>query len=223
MRALKLDRHANVLRFGAQPSQSESKCIRTEFVDDVEWVDSIPLALGHRLAVAVENLRVNEDFLEGNFAHVVEPHQNHSRNPQRDNVARGDERAGGIEVVQFRRLFRPSERGMGPQGRREPSVEHVCLPNKSQGLQFCFKPSVFATNADVHGGRFLDRDVDYACDPLWHRFDFELKRLSFGRRIERFDSKLEFDAPTKVGDPRASLAFRRANRDSRWRSVAGIF
>src|SRR5205807_3115284 len=47
------------------------------------------------------------------------------RDPQKDDVARGDERVGRVERAQLRRLLRPAERRERPQGAREPRVEHV--------------------------------------------------------------------------------------------------
>ncbi len=135
VRAFKLNRHPHVLRLGGQPSQTESQSIGPKFVDDVDRIDAIALALGHGLAIAIQDLGVNEDFAEGNLAHIVQAHQHHAGDPQRDDVAAGDQRAGRIEVLQFRRLFRPAEGRMRPQGRTEPGVEHVRLSHVAIALQ----------------------------------------------------------------------------------------
>ena len=92
----------------------------------------MPFDLRHPFAVAVENFRMDEDVVEGHFAHVVQPREHHPRHPKRDDVAAGNEYAGGIVVFQFRRLLRPAERGMRPEGGTEPGVENVFLLDKSE-------------------------------------------------------------------------------------------
>ena len=71
VRAFELNGHANVLRFGGQPSQTESQRVGTEFVDDVNRVHTVPFTLRHRFAVAVEDFGVDVDFFKRNFANVV--------------------------------------------------------------------------------------------------------------------------------------------------------
>ena len=48
--------------------------------------------------------------------------------PEEEDVMAGFHDAGGIEALQvLGRLIRPPQRGEGPQPRREPGVQHVCL------------------------------------------------------------------------------------------------
>ena len=125
MRALELHWHADVLRFGAQVGQGEPQRIGAKLLNHIDRIDAVPLALGHGFPVPVQDLRVDIDFAERHLAHVVQPGKHHSGHPQRDDVAAGDERAGGIVVLQLGRLFRPAQRGMGPQRGAEPRVQHV--------------------------------------------------------------------------------------------------
>ena len=87
MGTFKLNRHANILRFGCHACQTETQRIGTELVDDVDRIDTIALALAHALPKTILNFGVNVDFAERNLAKVIPAHQNHPRNPQRDNVA----------------------------------------------------------------------------------------------------------------------------------------
>ena len=65
------------------------------------------------------------DVMERHLAHVVQPGDHHAGHPERDDVAAGDQHAGRVVVGQLRRLLRPAERRVRPQGGAEPGVEHV--------------------------------------------------------------------------------------------------
>ena len=72
VRTLELDRHADVLRFGGQIGQAEAQRIGAELLDHVDRIDAVALRLRHSLAVAVEDLRMDEHVVERHFAHVVQ-------------------------------------------------------------------------------------------------------------------------------------------------------
>ena len=79
---------------------------------------------------------MDEDVVEGHFAHVVQARQHHPRHPERDDVAAGDQHVGRIVVFQFLGLLRPAERGMRPEGGTEPGVENVVV---SVDIAVCLK------------------------------------------------------------------------------------
>ena len=81
MRAFILNRHSNVLRVGRDSSQSKTQRIRAKLVDDIDWVDTIALAFAHGFPEPIQDLGVNEDFLEWNLADVVQTHQYHAGYP----------------------------------------------------------------------------------------------------------------------------------------------
>ena len=85
----------------------------------------LPLRLAHRLAEAVEDLRVDVDVVERHLAHVVQPGHHHAGHPERDDVAARHQHAGRVVVRQLRRLLRPAERRVRPERGAEPGVEHV--------------------------------------------------------------------------------------------------
>ena len=113
MRALEFDRHPHVLRFGREVREAEAQGVGAELFDHVERVDAVALRLRHRFAVAVEDLGRDVDLVERHFAHVVQAREHHPGDPQRDDVARRDQRAGGIELREFGRLLGPAQRGVG--------------------------------------------------------------------------------------------------------------
>ena len=58
------DRHAVVLRLGGHVHHDETQGVGAVAFDDVERIDAVALALGHRLAEAVEDLRMDVDVVE---------------------------------------------------------------------------------------------------------------------------------------------------------------
>ena len=160
MRALELDRHPHVLRFGGEIGEPEAERIGPELLDDVERIDAVPLRFRHPLAVAVENFRMDEDLVERHFADVVQAGQHHPRHPKRDDVAAGDQHVGRIVVFQFLGLLRPAERGMRPKGGTEPSVENVRAladnPRRSQSCSFeLVAPRTHTRRLSVDSSRVL--------------------------------------------------------------------
>jgi len=108
--ALVLHGHAHVLCFGGQPSQSESQCIGTELLDHIDRIDSVALGLRHRLAESIEDLRMDVDLAERDLANVVQTHENHPGDPEGDDISRGDQGIGRIEVIQIVGFIGPTER-----------------------------------------------------------------------------------------------------------------
>ena len=56
-----------------------------------------------------------------------EAHHDHARDPEEDDVERGQHQVGRVVVRQVARLVRPAHRGERPEPRAEPGVEHVGL------------------------------------------------------------------------------------------------
>ena len=72
-------------------------------------------------------------------AHEFHVRHDHPRDPEENDVRRGDERVRRIEKAQFFGACRPAERGHGPQPRGEPSVEHILvLADRRLGRKFEF-------------------------------------------------------------------------------------
>ena len=76
-----LHRHTDILGLGGQPCQSKAQGIGSEFVDHVNRIDPVSFALGHCLAKAIEDLRMDVNLAERHLADVVEPHEHHPCNP----------------------------------------------------------------------------------------------------------------------------------------------
>ena len=210
MRTFKLDGHPHVLHFRGQVGHGKTQRVRTELVDHVQGVDAVALRLGHRLAVAVQDLRMDEHLVERDVADVVQTRQNHAGDPERDNVAAGDQDAGRIVVLQFRRLLRPAERGMWPERGTEPSVQYILFARVPKLLEtgFGFPVSFVDANVQPCVNRILVRwvklrvDLDLArqraCRDVGVFFQFIRETIVLRLVLARFGPDGNLVAPPKL-------------------------
>ena len=63
--------------------------------------------------------------VERRCLHLLAAGENHTGYPEEDNVIAGDQNISGIEVLQFFRLFRPTQGRERPQRGAEPSIQNV--------------------------------------------------------------------------------------------------
>ena len=117
----------DVLVVGAQRQQVVTHGVGAVHTDEVHGVNAVALGLGHAAAVLGQNRRVDDDVLKRHLVQEVQRAHDHAGNPQRDDVARGDERRRGVMPLEQFRLLRPALRGEGPQLRAEPGVQHVLV------------------------------------------------------------------------------------------------
>ena len=116
---------ADIAPLSGHAAHGEAQRVGAVFVHQFQRVHDVALGLGHLLALLVEDEGVDVHILERNFAHELYAHHHHPGDPEEDDVKRGDERGGGIEGFQFRRLVRPAHRRERPEGGGEPCVEDV--------------------------------------------------------------------------------------------------
>ena len=117
----------DILVVGAQREQVEAHGVGAVHANEVHGVNAVALRLGHAAAVLGKDRRVDDDVLKRNLVQEVQRAHDHAGDPQRDDVARGDERRRGVMALEQLRLLRPALRGKGPQLRAEPSVQHVLV------------------------------------------------------------------------------------------------
>ena len=118
-------RHPHILRLGGHPGQREAQGIRPVRVDDLQRIDAVAEALLHRPAFAVLDHRMDIHITERHVAHVVQAHHDHAGDPQRDDLAGGDEHVRRVKGLEVRRLLGPAQRGERPEGAGEPGVEDI--------------------------------------------------------------------------------------------------
>ena len=120
-------------------------------LDDVDRVDAIAGRLAHHLALAVQDVGVDEAVLERQVAQVVHAGDGHARHPQGDDVAAGHQAGAGVVVAQaVLGAGSPAPSGVWPSstwalcGSGQPSVlcGHSALENQvSSTSGSCSKPS----------------------------------------------------------------------------------
>ena len=117
----------DVLVVSAQREQVEAHGVGAVHADEVHGVNAVALGLGHAAAVLGKNRRVDDDVLKRYLVQEVQRAHDHAGDPQRDDVARGDERGRGVMALEQLGLLRPALRGEGPQLRAKPRVQHVLV------------------------------------------------------------------------------------------------
>ena len=117
----------DVLVVGAERQQVVTHGVGAVHVNEVHGVNTVALGLGHAAAVLGQDRRVDDDVLKRHLVQEVQRAHDHAGDPQRDNVARGDQRRRGVMTLEQLRLLRPALRGESPQLRAEPGVQHVLI------------------------------------------------------------------------------------------------
>ena len=117
----------DVLVVGAERQQVVTHGVGTVHANEVHGVNAVALGLGHAAAVLGKNRRVDDDVLKRHLVQEVQRAHDHAGDPQRDDVARGDECRRGVMSLEQLRLLGPALRGESPQLRAEPGVQHVLV------------------------------------------------------------------------------------------------
>ncbi len=108
MWTFELDWHPDILSFGSQPAKSESQSVCAELIDDINRIDAVAFTLGHRFAIAIEYLWVNEDLVERYLPKLFRPIKT-IRATQRVIMSREVINVlVGIEILQLISLFWPA-------------------------------------------------------------------------------------------------------------------
>lgn len=74
---------------GAAAENTEAEGVGAVFRNHVHRIDDVAFALGHFLAVSVENEAMEINFAEGNFTGDVKAHHNHAGDPGEEDVGAG--------------------------------------------------------------------------------------------------------------------------------------
>ena len=65
--------------------------------------------------------------MEGNLSGLLQGGEDHADHPEEDDVVACHQHVRGIEILQFRRLFRPAKGREGPEGGAEPGVQSILV------------------------------------------------------------------------------------------------
>ena len=81
--------------------------------------------------------------LERNILAKFQPHHDHARHPEEDNIIACYQSAGRIELLQLRCLIRPAHGFKRPQSGAEPGIQHILILTEMPAA---------ALRADIHIG-----------------------------------------------------------------------
>src|SRR5262249_37786320 len=118
-------RQNDVRAWRGHRSQAESHGVRAKLLIQLYGVEAGTLGLRHFLAAAGTNQRMQIDSAKRHLAGHMHAKHDHASNPEKEDVVAGDKKAGRVVAFEIRRLFRPTERGKGPQAGAEPCIEHI--------------------------------------------------------------------------------------------------
>ena len=90
---------AHVIARSVTSDEHKAQGISTVLVNNFQRVDTIAQGFGHFATLAITNKTVDEYFFEGNIFHEFHTHNEHTSNPEEDNVVTGYQYAGGIELI----------------------------------------------------------------------------------------------------------------------------
>lgn len=120
----------------AATENAKAESVGAVFGDHIHGIDNVAFALGHLLAVGVENETMKINFAEGNFAGDIEAHHDHAGDPGEENVSAGFHDVQG--VVRVFLTFGPVGTDNGPVGAREPGIESVLVAVIGDATDFDF-------------------------------------------------------------------------------------
>ena len=67
-----------------------NQIIKGYSVNDIQWVEPVPLGFGHLLPLGIGHEAVDINLVKGYLADEFERHHDHSGNPEADDVVTGD-------------------------------------------------------------------------------------------------------------------------------------
>ena len=90
-----------------------------------QGVNAVAQGLGHLATLIVPDKAVNQHGVEGRLAGMLTAGEDHSRDPEENDVVARDQHVRRVEIVKVFRLFRPAQGLERPQGGGEPGIQHV--------------------------------------------------------------------------------------------------
>ena len=117
---------AHIVARGGAVHQHKAQSVCTVLGNDFQRVDAVAKALGHLAALTVTHDTVDADRVKGSLAGVSQTGEDHAADPEADDVVAGDQRIGGVEILEVGTvLVGPAQRAERPQGRGEPGIQRV--------------------------------------------------------------------------------------------------
>jgi len=93
-----------------QHGKGEAERVGSVLIHHDQGINDVPFRFAHLGALLVPDEGVDVHVAERHVAHELQAHHYHARDPEKDDVERGDKHARGIILLQGGRLFRPAQR-----------------------------------------------------------------------------------------------------------------
>ena len=105
--------------------QGKPQSVGTVFVNFFQGVNAVAQGFTHFSTLRVTNDTVHQNGVKGSFSHIFNARENHTGNPEEDDIIAGYQGIGGVEIAKVFGVFGPTQGGEGPQGRGEPSIQGI--------------------------------------------------------------------------------------------------
>ena len=107
--------------------KEETECVCTVFVNNFKRVDTVAERFWHLYAVFISYNAVHKYGLERSRTHIFTSRENHSCNPEEDDIITCYKSACGIEILKFGSFVGPAKCWERPKCRTEPCIESVLV------------------------------------------------------------------------------------------------
>ena len=106
------------------------KRVCTIFCNDFQRIDTVSERLTHLSSLVITNQSVNEYLFKRYLSGLLNSGENHTNNPEEDNVIARNQDIGRIEITIILGIFRPAECLKGPEGTGEPGIQGILILRK---------------------------------------------------------------------------------------------
>ena len=93
--------------------------------DDLQGIYAVSEGLGHLAAEGIPDKSVEKNTLKGSLSHLLIAGEDHSDDPEEDDVISGDQHIRRIEILEVFGHLRPSQCAERPESAGKPGVESI--------------------------------------------------------------------------------------------------
>ena len=100
---------ANIVTRGVAGNEEEAQRVSAVLLDDLERVNAVAEGFAHLSALLVADDTVDKYGVERSLACLLDRRENHSRDPEEDDIVARDQSAGRVEIFEVFGILRPAE------------------------------------------------------------------------------------------------------------------
>ena len=118
---------AHIIARAVAGYEVKAQRIRAVLFGHLQGVDAVAEALGHFSTLTVTHEAVDEHGVERLLFHLLHAGEDHSRDPEEDDIVARYHDRGRVPVVKLRGLVRPAHGRERPKCGAEPGIEDILL------------------------------------------------------------------------------------------------